>query len=402
MEFIEKLLLGWGVVDMPWWGYIIVALVLTHVTIAAVTIYLHRCQAHRALDLHPAVSHFFRFWLWLTTGMVTREWAAIHRKHHARCETVEDPHSPQVVGIGKVLLEGAELYRAEAENPETMDNFGHGTPDDWLERNVYARHTGLGITLMLIVDLVLFGPIGLTLWAVQMAWIPITAAGVINGLGHYWGYRNFEPEDASTNISPWGILIGGEELHNNHHAYPSSARLSNKWYEFDIGWLYIRLMQMLGLARVKKVAPRVRFDWAKTRCDLDTLQAVITHRFHVMGKYRRMLRKAYREEMRRLRRGYERHSQEILSLKQVKHWLHLDADELPEQQKQVLDEALSRHVRLHTIYQLRHELAAIWARSAATQDQLLKSLEEWCHRAEASGIQALQEFSQRLRCYRMA
>src|SRR5690606_31837220 len=257
-----------GLIDLPWWGYIVVALGFTHITIAAVTIYLHRCQAHRALDLHPAVSHFFRFWLWMTTGMETKQWAAVHRKHHARCETADDPHSPQILGIGKVLQEGAELYRVEAKNQETLDKFGSGTPDDWLERNLYTRHSALGIGLMLLINVVLFGPLGLTIWAVQMAWIPITAAGIINGACHYWGYRNFDADDASTNIVPWGILIGGEELHNNHHSYASSARLSSKWYEFDIGWMYIRMLQACHLAKVKKVAPKVRFDWAKTRCDL--------------------------------------------------------------------------------------------------------------------------------------
>ncbi|HEU4708662.1 MAG TPA: fatty acid desaturase [Methylophilaceae bacterium] len=389
-----------GLISLPWWGYVLVALGLTHITIAAVTIYLHRCQAHRALDLHPAVSHFFRFWLWLTTGMETRQWAAVHRKHHARCETAEDPHSPQVLGISKVLLEGAELYRVAAVNQETLDKFGGGTPDDWLERNLYTRHNALGIGLMLVIDLLLFGPLGLTIWAVQMAWIPVTAAGIINGAGHYWGYRNFDAEDASTNLLPWGILIGGEELHNNHHSYASSARLSNKWYEFDIGWMYIRLLSTCGLAKVKKVAPRIRFDWGKTRCDLDTLQAVITHRFYVMKKYKTLLRKAYKDEMKKLR-AY-RQSHEIALLKSIKHWLHLDIQTLPVQHKQVLDSALNHSERLRTIYQFKHELAAIWARSAATQEQLLKSLEEWCHRAEASGIQALEEFSQRLRCYRMA
>lgn len=392
-----------GLISLPWWGYVLVALGLTHVTIAAVTIYLHRCQAHRALDLHPAISHFFRFWLWLTTGMETKQWAAVHRKHHARCETVEDPHSPQILGIGKVLREGAELYQHEAKNQETLDKFGSGTPDDWMERHVYTKHSALGIGLMVVVNIVLFGPLGLTIWTVQMAWIPITAAGIINGAGHYWGYRNFHADDASTNIVPWGILIGGEELHNNHHSYASSARLSSKWYEFDIGWMYIRILQICGLARVKKVAPKVRFDWAKTKCDLDTLHAVITHRFHVMGKYKAMLRKAYKAEMKKLRRAYKHHNyEEIVSFKRIKHWLHMDADELGTQQKQVLDNALKQSAHLQTIYQLRQELAAIWARSAATQEQLLKSLEDWCHRAEASGIQALQEFSQRLRCYRLA
>ncbi|HZV62893.1 MAG TPA: fatty acid desaturase [Methylophilaceae bacterium] len=394
--------MSFGLISLPWWGYVLVALGFTHITIAAVTIYLHRCQAHRALDLHPIVSHFFRFWLWLTTGMVTKEWAAVHRKHHARCETEDDPHSPQVRGIGKVLLEGAELYQKEASNQETLDKFGAGTPDDWIERNVYTRHSALGIALMLVVNVALFGPIGLTIWAVQMAWIPVTAAGIINGIGHFWGYRNFDADDASTNIVPWGILIGGEELHNNHHAYASSARLSNKWYEFDIGWLYIQVLQRLSLAQVKKIAPKVQFDWAKTRCDLDTLHAVITHRFHVMGRYKIVLKRAYREELKKLRRAYHQHGHEIGALKQIKHWLHLNADELQDQQRQVLAQTLEQNQRLQTIYQLKHDLAAIWARSAATQEQLLKSLEDWCHQAEASGIQALAEFSQRLRCYRMA
>jgi len=394
--------MSFGLISLPWWGYVLVALGFTHITIAAVTIYLHRCQAHRALDLHPIVSHFFRFWLWLTTGMVTKEWAAVHRKHHARCETEDDPHSPQVRGIGKVLLEGAELYQKEASNQETLDKFGAGTPDDWIERNVYTRHSALGIALMLVVNVALFGPIGLTIWAVQMAWIPVTAAGIINGIGHFWGYRNFDADDASTNIVPWGILIGGEELHNNHHAYASSARLSNKWYEFDIGWLYIQVLQRLSLAQVKKIAPQVQFDWAKTRCDLDTLHAVITHRFHVMGRYKIVLKRAYREELKKLRRAYHQHGHEIGALKQIKHWLHLNADELQDQQRQVLAQTLEQNQRLQTIYQLKHDLAAIWARSAATQEQLLKSLEDWCHQAEASGIQALAEFSQRLRCYRMA
>src|SRR4030065_324241 len=228
-----------GLIALPWWGYIVVTLVFTHITIAGVTIFLHRHQAHRALDLHPLVSHFFRFWLWLTTGMVTKEWAAIHRKHHARCETAEDPHSPQVLGIGKVLREGSELYRAEAKNQETLVKYGHGTPSDWIERHLYTPHSATGFTPMFIVNVLLFGPIGHTIWAVQMMWIPITAAGGINRIGHYWGYRNYEAADASTNIVPWGILIGGEELHNNHHTFASSAKLSSKWWEFDIGWVYL-------------------------------------------------------------------------------------------------------------------------------------------------------------------
>src|ERR1700704_2749634 len=286
-----------GLLDLPWWGYVVAALALTHVTIAGVTIYLHRCQAHRALELHPVVSHFFRFWLWLTTGMVTKNWAAIHRKHHARCETEEDPHSPQVVGIEKVLWEGAELYRKEARNAETMDKYGRGTPDDWIERHLYTKHDRIGIGSLVVLNFVLFGFAGVAIWAVQMLWIPLFAAGVINGIGHYWGYRIFQPEDASTNIVPWGILIGGEELHNNHHAYASSARFSNRWYEFDIGWFYIRALEILGLAQVKKVAPTLKLDTAKTRCDLATVQAVITHRYDVLAKYAKSLRHTCAEEI---------------------------------------------------------------------------------------------------------
>ena len=387
-----------GILDLPWWGYIVVALVFTHITIASVTIFLHRQQAHRALDLHPIPSHFFRFWLWLTTGMVTKEWAAIHRKHHAKCETADDPHSPQVLTLKKVFFEGAELYRAESKNLETMEKYGHGTPDDWIERNLYTKHSALGITLMLGINVALFGPLGLTIWAVQMAWIPVTAAGVINGIGHYWGYRNFACEDASTNIVPWGILIGGEELHNNHHAYGSSAKLSNKWYEFDIGWLYIRILEIVGLAQVKKVAPKVRLLPAKPACDLNTLQAVITHRYDVMTNFMRSAKNIYAEEFANLKTHAPLLHQGN-TLKTVKLWLHLDAKDLKEQDKAKLQEVLKTSKVLATMYSMRQELSAIWERSTASKEQLLNQLQDWCHRAEASGILALQEFSRRLRCY---
>jgi stearoyl-CoA desaturase (Delta-9 desaturase) len=391
-----------GLIHMPWWGYILVTLTLTHITIAAVTIYLHRCQAHRALDLHPAISHFFRFWLWMTTGMQTKHWAAVHRKHHARCETVDDPHSPQVLGLKKVLREGAELFRIEAAKQETLDKFGSGTPDDWLERHIYSRYHIQGVGAMLILDVLLFGPIGITIWAVQMAWIPVTAAGIINGIGHYWGYRNFEAADASRNIMPWGILIGGEELHNNHHSYASSARLSNKWYEFDIGWMYIRIMQFFNLAKVKKVAPKIRFDWAKTKCDLDTLQAVITHRFDVMRRYGMMLKAAYKDEMVKPHQTTYHQRHDSLMMDRVRHWMQLDANDLQDQEKHALHQVLAQSQKLQVLYQLKQDLTAVWARSAANQEQLLRALEDWCHRAEATGIEALQEFSRRLRCYKMA
>jgi stearoyl-CoA desaturase (delta-9 desaturase) len=383
-----------GIFELPWWGYAIYVLVMTHITIAAVTIFLHRHQAHRALDLHPLPSHFFRFWLWLTTGMVTREWTAVHRKHHAKCETPEDPHSPQVVGINKVLWEGTELYRAESAKRDTLQKYGLGTPDDWLERKVYSRHTVLGITLVLLANVVLFGAIGITLWAVQMLWIPFFAAGVINGIGHYWGYRNFQPEDASTNIVPWGILIGGEELHNNHHAYASSARLSNRWYEFDIGWLYIRVLSVFGLARIKKVAPKLRFADGKTQCDLATLQAVVTHRYDVLAKYAKSVRQTCVAEMRQLRRRAV-----MVDRATLKRWLRSDASALPETERARRAQVLNESRVLATVYTMRDELTGVWNRSTASKEQLVRQLEDWCRRAEESGIEALEQFSRRLRCY---
>jgi stearoyl-CoA desaturase (delta-9 desaturase) len=384
-----------GFIDMPWWGYVLVTLALTHVTIASVTIFLHRHQAHRALELHAIPSHFFRFWLWLTTGQVTKEWASIHRKHHAKCETEEDPHSPQVLGIKTVLLQGYELYKKESRNQETLTRYGHGTPDDWLERNVYAKRSTWGIILMLGIDVLLFGPIGITMWAVQMLWIPVTAAGIINGAGHYWGYRNYQCADASTNLLPWGIIIGGEELHNNHHAYATSAKLSTKPYEFDIGWMYIRTLQSFGLAKAKKLPPQVRLDRSKTVCDAATLQAVITNRYEVLTRYARVLKRTYREELAQLKDALPNK----LDVQRVKQWLHLDASVLDEQQRQQIDSVIRSSSKLATAYTLRQELASIWQRSTATKEQLVKDLEDWCLRAEQSGISALQDFSRGLRCY---
>ena len=383
-----------GVLDLPWWGYVAYTLVVTHITIAAVTIFLHRHQAHRALDLHPVVSHFFRFWLWVTTGMVTKEWTAIHRKHHAKCETVDDPHSPQIYGIRKLLLQGAELYRVESRKAETMERYGHGTPDDWMERKVYTKHSVLGIGSMLVTNLVLFGPIGATIWAVQMLWIPFLAAGVINGIGHYWGYRTFQPGDASRNIVPWGILIGGEELHNNHHAYATSARLSNRWYEFDIGWLYIRVLETLGLADVKKVAPKLKLETAKPHCDLATLQAVVTHRYEVLAKYAKSLRATCAAESKALKANAVSVDWAALKL-----WLHNDTSTLPQPEREQRERVLKASSRLATVYTMRDELAALWERSTASKEQLVHQLDDWCRRAEASGIEALQAFSRRLRCY---
>lgn len=378
------------------WQIAIYALVVTHITIVAVTIYLHRCQAHRALDLHAIPSHFFRFWLWLTTGMVTKEWAAIHRKHHAKCETEEDPHSPVTRGIKKVLLEGSELYRIESKNLETLEKYGHGTPNDWIERNLYTKYSALGVSAMLIVDVLLFGAIGLTVWAVQMLWIPITAAGIINGIGHYWGYRNYDCNDAATNIVPFGILIGGEELHNNHHTFGTSAKLSSKWYEFDIGWMYIRILETVGLATVKKVAPAPKFDREKMVADLDTLQSVIANRYDVMAKYAKSLTHAWHDELEQLK---EKAKLESRFLKSSKKLLHREPAKLEAPQKQQLMELFVYSKALKTMHEMRVELAAIWERSHFSSEQLLHLLQDWCTRAEASGIRALQEFSMRLRSY---
>jgi stearoyl-CoA desaturase (delta-9 desaturase) len=386
-----------GVFDFPWWVYVVVALGLTHITIIAVTVFLHRCQAHRALDLHPVVSHFFRLWLWLTTGMVTKEWVAIHRKHHARCETPDDPHSPQVLGINRVLWTGVLLYVKESGNRDTIERYGYGTPDDWLERNVYSIYAKVGLTLFGGADVLLFGIVpGVLIFLTQIIWIPFWAAGVINGIGHFWGYRNWSTEDASTNIVPWGILIGGEELHNNHHAFITSAKLSNKWYEFDIGWMYIRALETFGLARVKRIAPVPRFTAPRPMVDLETLQAVIVHRHDVLARFSKSLRAIYAEEMDRLRRFAPADAGVLQSLK---HWLHRDETALPEVERIKLAAVLPKSRALQTVYTMRRDLVALWARSTVPREHLVHQLQDWCQRAEASGIRPLMEFSQRLRCY---
>jgi len=388
------LFLNWlanGYLDWSWLQITIFTLVVTHITIAAVTIFLHRCQAHRALDLHPIVSHFFRFWLWLTTGMVTKEWASIHRKHHAKCETVDDPHSPVILGIGTVLSRGAELYKSEAANQETLEKFGHGTPDDWLERNIYSKFSWQGVAIMLIIDVFLFGGIGLTVWAIQMLWIPITAAGVINGIGHYWGYRNYDCADASKNIIPWGILIGGEELHNNHHTFATSAKLSNKWYEFDIGWLYIQIMSALGLADVKKTPPKPVLSDLRP-ADQNTLEAIIANRYEIMARYSKTLRTFFSNEA--------QHMQVLAAhLSDARTWLAKDESRLSEQERSKLEELMASNAQLRKMIEMRRDLQAIWGRSNATREQLVAQLHTWCQRAEESGLTSLREFSLRLRRY---
>ena len=385
--------LAHGVLQLRWWQTILVTLALTHVTMISVTVFLHRHQAHRALDLHPIASHFFRFWLWLTTGQVTKEWASIHRKHHAKCEQPEDPHSPHVYGIKTVLLQGYELYRAEAANLETMARYGHGTPNDWLERNLYTRFSTLGVASMLVIDVALFGAAGLAVWAVQMMWTPVMAAGIINGAAHYWGYRNFEAPDASTNISPWGILIAGEELHNNHHTYPTSAKLSVKPYEFDIGWVYIRAMQAVGLAKVKKRPPKAAFGAIRLVADEKTLEALIANRYELMATYAKDMRLAARVELAAMRAR----SADAAVIKAAKRWMHRDVEKVPAHAADELARARAASPMLDKMVTMREELRQMWLNTSVSREQLTSDLQAWCHRAEESGIAALREFSMRLR-----
>ena len=388
--------LAHGALDAAWWQVLLFTLVTTHITIAAVTIFLHRAQAHRALELGPIPSHFFRFWLWIGTGMLTKEFVAVHRKHHAKCETEEDPHSPQTRGLKALLLTGVELYQAEAQNPETLAKYGVGTPDDWVERNVYTRFSWQGVGLMLLLNLFLFGAIGALVWAVQMIWIPWWATGVINGIGHYWGYRNFEAPDASRNVSPWGILIGGEELHNNHHTYPTSAKFSVKLYEFDVGWLYIRMMESIGWAKVRKTPPKLALGAVRVADD-KTLEAVIANRYEVMANYAKALKGTVGAELAKLKAQGAQGTARWKEMHLAQRWLHHDDDKIPGDVKPKVAQALAQSAALAKLVAMREELRSLWTRTNVSAPQLVADLQAWCKHAEESGIAALQEFSLRLR-----
>ena len=373
-------------------------LAATQLTIFSVTLYLHRSQAHRGVDFHPAISHVFRFWTWLTTSMITREWVAIHRKHHAKVETEEDPHSPRFKGIGSVFWRGVELYRQARWQREDIEQYGKGAPDDWIERRLYSAHATAGPTLLLLVLFALFGMAGVALWAIQMAWIPFWAAGVVNGLGHWWGYRNFASADTSTNLTPWGVWIGGEELHNNHHAFPSSARFSMRRWEFDIGWAVIKGLEKLGLAKVLRVAPTLDIRPNIAVPDGDTLRALLSHRFLAMTDYQRnVLKPALKEEAaaagarlrallpRRLRQG----------LVDDGRWLQPDA-------RAQLQQWVSQRPRIRALVEHRARLGALLEARSHDASERLRQLQAWCQDAEASGIRALQEYSMRLKGYALA
>jgi stearoyl-CoA desaturase (delta-9 desaturase) len=385
--------LAHGLFNLPWWGYVVYTLAMTHITILAVTIYLHRNQAHRALELHPLISHFFRFWLWMTTGMITKEWTAVHRKHHAFSDKEGDPHSPNVFGIKKVLLEGVELYQEQCKDLVAMDKYGTGTPTDWIERNIYTKHNLFGVSFMFVINITLFGPIGLTIWAIQMLWIPINAAGVINGIGHYFGYRNFQCVDKSRNILPIGIFIGGEELHNNHHTFGTSAKFSYKWYEFDLGWMWIRILSAFSLAKVKKVSPVPQVNKNKVVADYNTLEAIVSNRYNLMARYARELKIDCKNELGVLQANLK----EKISWRKIKNLLAKDEDMLNVDEKNTVFRIKEHSPLLQKIFTLRAELTMLWQRSNLNRDELLIRLQDWCANAEASGIRKIQLFSLRLK-----
>ncbi len=386
--------LSHGFLDWGFWGIVAFTLVTTHITIVSVTVYLHRHSAHRALDLHPALKHFFRLWLWLGTGMVTKEWTAIHRKHHAKCETEEDPHSPVVRGIGEIFWRGAEAYRVATEDQSIMDRYGSGCPEDWVERNLYSRFKFLGVALMLIINVALFGAIGLTVWAVQMIWIPVTAAGVINGIGHWWGYRNFECPDAARNIVPWGIIIGGEELHNNHHTYPNSAKLSVKPYEFDMGWAWIKLFEFFGLATVTSTGPVVERVPGKSVIDKDAAWALLNDRFKVMARYaEEVVKPVIEAECQKA----DKASRQVI--KRARRILHREEALLDDKKKARIGDAIEESAQIKLIYELQQGLHDIWAKRGGNMEEVIQALVEWCKRAEASGVKTLDEFAATLKSY---
>lgn len=386
-----------GLLEWTLWQEGLFVLASTHLTIVSVTLYLHRCQAHRAVDLHPLISHVFRLWLWLTTAMVTRQWVAVHRKHHAKTETGEDPHSPQVLGIWQVMSQGAELYARAARDPEISHEYGHGTPNDFIERHVYSRYSNLGIIILLIAFVALFGSMGLTYWAIQMIWIPIFAAGFINGVGHYWGYRNFETDDSATNLMNVAFVVGGEELHNNHHAYPSSAKFSIRPWEFDLGWGYIWLLKSVGLASVRKVAPRpLASDRYSTTLDLEAVSAMVSSRLHLMADYaHKVTLPILRKEMGLADNVYKR------ALSRIKKTLILEPDQVSHAKLHELNKVLADSEQLRVVYEYQQQLKQLWRQRYENNEGLLHALAEWCQMAEQTGIEILQDFAQSLKGYRL-
>ena len=375
-----------GLIPLNFIEYAIYTLVVTHITIVAITLYLHRGVCHSAIDIHPILSHFFRFWLWLTTSMRTADWVAIHRKHHAKVETSDDPHSPAVYGISKVILQGADLYHKEKNNKETIEKYSQNCPQDWMEEHVYTGRNNLGILLLFILNIILFGTVGIIIWSIQMMWTPIFAAGGINGAGHYWGYRNYNTNDDSTNMSPVGIIIGGEELHNNHHAYPTAAKFSLRPWEFDIGWMYIKIFGAIGLCKVKRIAPMPIIQKNENTDSKLIAQSLLQSKLAVITDYtQKVLKPAYQKE-------------------KFKLSFKLLADHpqrLNEHQENKINALLENSSTLHTIYILKNRLHEILHSRQTKHEQFIETLNIWSNEAKGHGIAALDDFLVRLRSYKV-
>jgi stearoyl-CoA desaturase (delta-9 desaturase) len=390
LNFLENGLLNFSI-----WQILITLFIITQITLLGVTLYLHRDQTHKGVSLHPIIQHFFRFHLWMTTGMLTKDWVAVHRKHHAKCETPEDPHSPQQHGIIEVLFDGVHLYTKEKNNQETLDQYGKGTPDDWLERNIYTRFHFYGIALMLLIDIAAFGVIGITFWALQIVWIPFFAAGVINGLGHWMGYRNYSTDDCSTNLSKFGFFIAGEELHNNHHAFPSSCKFSHKRGEFDWGWTVIRFLSFFKLAKIKKTVPELVVE-SHSIVDLESVKAMLTHKVNLLQIYlKEVVKPTLQAEYQNKTNNFKKRSQEFLNSMSL-DWRFLD-----EESKNLMLQYIKTAPSIETIIEYRNELKAIWESKGKSTEQMIEAIREWCHRAEKSGVETLQNFAQKLQTYKL-
>lgn len=382
----------YGLLDLSLKGYVIATLILTQITIATVTIFLHRCQSHKSVKLHPIASHFFRFWAWLTTGIKTKEWVAIHRKHHAKCETIEDPHSPKNWGLKTMLFSGAEVYRT-GKTQETIEKYGIGTPNDWIEKHLYTKYDKLGIACMFGLDCLLFGLPGISIWALQMIWVPFWAGGMINGVGHSFGYRNYEPEDASTNIFPWGFWIGGEELHNNHHTFPASAKLSVKWWEFDMGWLYINILRMFGLAKVNRKTALLRKTAEKQAIDFDVVKLIVSNRFLIQEEYsRNVIIPALQFE--------RENTNDQLHIPQTADKLLTCSESLLDgNSRSIVCDLLERNVHLNLVYRFRQSLQHIWNDHRLDQQEGVQALKKWIEDAKRSGNVLLEKFAHNLLQY---
>jgi len=385
-----------GLIEFTWLEYVVYTLVVTHITIVCITLYLHRGVCHSAIEIRPVLAHFFRFWLWLTTSMRTADWVAIHRKHHAKVETIEDPHSPAFYGISTVFLQGADLYHEEKNNKETIDKYSQNCPTDWIEEKLYTGRNNLGILLLFIANIILFGVVGIIIWSIQMAWTPIFAAGGINGAGHYWGYRNFDTNDDSTNMSPLALIIGGEELHNNHHAFPTAAKFSLKPWEFDIGWLYIKIFSLLGQVRVKRLATKTIISSPNNSLDSETGYALLKSKITVITNYtRNVLKPILYDETRNAKNDIKK------LLRQSKNTLARQPNRISNQDTTRLQEIFKECSSLQTVYHLRNQLYDILHARNTEHENFIETLNRWCEDAKSTGIDCLNDFSDSLKGYKV-